>query len=114
MTIQPSDTTRTNDLADFEIPCDFGEFPRALKGQAKCTAPAEWSFKVHSTSLSGVCPEVVLVCEEHLRSIRAASRGQLEKVLALGVCSHHLLRCAICHLPILGPDDLLWGIERIR
>lgn len=118
MTTQPADTTRTHNLttalADFTIPCDFGSFPRGTRKRDRCEAPAEWSFKVHSTSLSGTCPEAVLVCEEHLHAFQESSKNQLQKVLALAVCSHSVLRCALCRLPLSCPDDVLWGIEKIR
>ncbi len=100
-------------LADADPRCMVGNEPGSRsRGHPACAQTATWAFRTHDGMVdvpSGVCPEVVLVCHEHLTSIRRATRRNLSRAGRVGA----RIQCGTCKAWTTRIDDVIWGIERL-
>ncbi len=101
-------------LADAEQGCMVGNEPASRShGLPTCAQTATWAFRTHDGVVdapSDVCPAVVLVCDEHLTSIRRAIRRNLSRAGRVGV----RIQCGTCKAWTTRIDDVIWGIERLK
>ncbi|MHA7145471.1 hypothetical protein ACX80U_12210 [Arthrobacter sp. TmT3-37] len=101
-------------LADAHPQCNVGNEPASkAHGHEPCHGLAVWAIRTHDgagDSPKGICPSVLLVCEDHLDTLREAAQYNLSRAGRRGAT----IRCATCDVVARTVEDVLWGAERIR